>query len=81
MVTPDSKAAIKGTATVNGQNGYGFVIYGFDDPDSLRLVVWSLATATYPGAGTVYDNRAGGDYDLDLSDPQPLTAGSVVVHN
>ncbi|BCJ48466.1 hypothetical protein GCM10010168_76080 [Actinoplanes ianthinogenes] len=80
VVTPDGKAAVKGVGTVNGEAGYGFVAYGYDDPDRLRLVVWPLSAGDHPGAGTLYDNRPAGDYDLDIADPQPLDAGSVQVH-
>ncbi|MGW5667871.1 NucA/NucB deoxyribonuclease domain-containing protein [Micromonospora sp. NPDC003776] len=80
VVTRDAKVAVKGTATVNGQAGYGFVAYGTDDPDKLRLVVWPLSAGNHPGEDTLYDNRPLGDYDLDLADPQPLGAGSVQVH-
>ncbi|WP_433432374.1 hypothetical protein [Nonomuraea sp. CA-141351] len=81
VVTPDSKVAVKGTATLNGEDGYGFVAYGYDDdPDALRLVVWSLSEGPYPQANTVYDNRRDGHYDLDLAQPQPLAGGSVQAH-
>lgn len=76
VVTTDGKVAVKGNGTVNGATGYGF-----DDPDHLRLVVWSLADGSYPGDKTLYDNRRDGNYDLDLSKPQVLTSGSVQVHN
>jgi hypothetical protein len=29
----------------------------------------------------VYDNRPAGDFDLDLATPQPLDAGSIIVHD
>lgn len=80
VVTPDSKVAVKGTATVGGEAGYGFVAYGYDNPDKLRLVVWPLSAGDHPGTQTRYDNRASAGYDLDVADPQPLGAGSVQVH-
>jgi endonuclease/exonuclease/phosphatase family metal-dependent hydrolase len=81
VVTPDHKTAIKGTGSVNGQDGYGFVVYGYDtDPDSLRLVVWPLSYGTIPGTGTVYDNRPAAGYDLDQADPQSLANGSLKIH-
>jgi hypothetical protein len=70
----------RGDGTVNGVGGYGFVAYAYDDPDSIRLVVWSLADGPYPGAKTLYDNSRKSHYDLDLAEPQPLSAGSVQVH-
>lgn len=81
VVTSDDKVAVKGTATVGGVPGYGFVAYGFDQADdALRLVVWPLSAGEFPGLDTLYDNRREGGYDLDLSDPQPLAGGSVQTH-
>lgn len=81
VVTPDNKVAVKGTATIDGQAGYGFVAYGYDrDPDSFRLVVWPLSAGSYPGEQTLYDNRPEGDYDLDRFTPQSLAGGSIQVH-
>lgn len=81
VVTPDDKVAVKGTGTVNGQPGYGFVAYGFNNPDKVRLVVWPLSSGPYPQQTLTYDNRAGADYDLDLSNPQPLDGGSLQIHD
>ncbi|MFF0175301.1 PKD domain-containing protein [Micromonospora profundi] len=81
VVTPDQKAAVKGTGTIGGAAGYGFVAYGVDTPDAVRLVVWPLSAGHYPQQTLVYDNRPGKSYDLDLSDPQPLGGGSVQVHD
>lgn len=80
VVTQAGKAAAKGTATVNGESGYGYVVYGYDDPDKLRLVVWRLSEGDYPGSSTVYDNRRGSNYDLDLANPQELSGGSFQAH-
>ncbi|HEX6686452.1 MAG TPA: NucA/NucB deoxyribonuclease domain-containing protein [Candidatus Limnocylindrales bacterium] len=80
VVTPDAKVAVKGEGTVNGVGGYGFVAYGYDDPSKLRVVVWSLADGPNPGSSSMYDNRIGGDYDLDLANPQVLDGGSLQVH-
>ncbi|MEU4425542.1 PKD domain-containing protein [Actinoplanes sp. NPDC024001] len=80
VVTPDDRVAVKGTGRVNGAAGYGFVAYGYDTPDRLRLVVWPLSSGEHPGSTTVYDNRASADYDLDLADPQPIGGGSVQAH-
>ncbi|WP_146766161.1 NucA/NucB deoxyribonuclease domain-containing protein [Micromonospora saelicesensis] len=80
VVTPDNKVAVKGTGTVNGVAGYGFVAYGYDDPDALRLVVWRLADSPHPRENPLYDSRRDGDYDLDRAGPLPLVGGSVQVH-
>lgn len=76
VVTPDDKVAVKGTT----EDGRGFVLYGYDS-DRLRLVVWDLKTGAYPVRDNVYDNRPSLEYDLDLADPQQITAGAVQIHN
>ncbi|HEX6684651.1 MAG TPA: PKD domain-containing protein [Candidatus Limnocylindrales bacterium] len=81
VVAPSGKVAVKGVGTVNGQSGYGFVTYGFNAPDKVRLVVWPLSAGSYPQQTLVYDNREPADYDLDLSDPQPLAGGSLRIHD
>lgn len=81
VATPDGRAAVKGTASLDGTAGYGFVLYAYDDPDALRLVVWSLTEGPIPeGAELVYDTRPGAPLDLDLAEPQAITQGSVQVH-
>ncbi|HZM76287.1 MAG TPA: hypothetical protein VFC19_11200 [Candidatus Limnocylindrales bacterium] len=82
VVTQDDKIAAKGTASVNGVSGYGFVVYGYDArTDRFRLVVWSLSDGPFPTTNLVYDNRTGADFDLDLADPAPIGAGSIQVHH
>ncbi|MET8053614.1 PKD domain-containing protein [Streptosporangium sp. NPDC005286] len=76
VVTTDDRLAVKGETA----DGRGFVLYGYD-PGRLRLVVWDLKTGAYPVRAKLYDNRPSLEYDLDLADPQEITAGSVQVHN
>jgi endonuclease/exonuclease/phosphatase family metal-dependent hydrolase len=80
VVTADGKAAVKGTGTLNGQAGYGFVAYTIDDPDALRLVVWKLSAGAHPANDLIYDNHPGAGYDLDVSQPPAIGSGSVQVH-
>lgn len=80
VVTPDAKMAVKGVGTVNGVAGYGFIVYGYDDPAKVRIVTWPLSSGANPGTANLYDNRRGGDYDLDRADPQDLDGGSLQVH-
>lgn len=80
VVTPDAKAATKGSATLNGQPGYGFVLYGYDEPDRLRIVIWPLSDGPNPTTATTYDNRPSAGYDLDMANPQPIDAGSIQTH-
>ncbi|MGW5671083.1 NucA/NucB deoxyribonuclease domain-containing protein [Micromonospora sp. NPDC003776] len=80
VAAPDGKIAVKGKGTVNGTAGYGFVIYGYQDPAKVRIVVWDLANGPNPTGAVTYDNRGGIDFDLDLADPQDLDGGSLQVH-
>jgi len=80
VVTPDGKAAVSGTATLNGVV-YRFVLYGYDgDPDRLRLVIWLASAGPCPTGPFLYDNRPGASFDLDQADPQPIGGGSFQVH-
>ncbi|WP_165947338.1 PKD domain-containing protein [Micromonospora sp. 15K316] len=81
VVTPNGRVAVKGSGNVNGDAGYGFVAYGDDGQDSIRLVVWPLSSGQIPGTAKTYDNRPSIEYDLDRFDPQGLEAGSVIVHS
>jgi hypothetical protein len=92
VVTPDGKIAARGTGTGNDGSALGFVFYGYRGcpatgpdcqagADRMRLVVWSLAAGPNPGAGTVYDNRPAAGYDIDVTEPQPLTSGAVQIHH
>ena len=76
VVTPDDRLAVKGTTA----DGRGFVLYGYD-PGRVRVVVWDLTTGPYPVRSKLYDNRPSLEYDLDLADPQAITAGAVQVHH
>lgn len=81
VVTPDSKAAVKGTGAVAGQSGYGFVLYGYDDPDKLRIVIWPLSESPIPSGTPTYDNRRSAGFDVDVAQPQDITGGSVQIHS
>jgi hypothetical protein len=89
VVTRDGKVAIKGRAErIPGQD-VGFVLYGYvgcpagqsgacqRGPHRLRMVVWdSTAHGPIPaGVPTVYDNRPGRSFDVDVADPQNIHAG------
>ena len=54
-MTPDSKIAAKGTGTVAGRPGtYGYVLYAYDGPDKVRMVVWPLSAGAYPQGEVVH---------------------------
>ncbi|OKI86617.1 hypothetical protein A6A27_39910 [Micromonospora sp. CB01531] len=80
VVAPSGKLAAKGVGTVGGQAGFGFLFYGEDDPDGLRLVVWRLGGNTIPNDQIIYDNYPS-NYDLDESSLTTMTSGSVQIHN
>jgi hypothetical protein len=79
VVTPDGKVAVAGTATIDGVD-YHFVVYGYDEPDRFRIVVWSAAAGPAPAGPFLYDNRPGASYDLDAADPQPIAGGDLHIH-
>lgn len=81
LVVAGSRAQYKGSGTVNGLPGYGFLLSavdgqqtGGDGVDRFRIKVWDLSSGT-----TVYDNVAGSSDDIDLADPQSLGGGSISI--
>src|SRR5262249_17497690 len=94
VVMTDGKVAVKGTGTVNGAAGFGFVAYGYvgcgarpqpgcqPGPDRFRIVIWPLAQAPTPdGATAVFDNVRGASFDVDQAAPVPVQGGSIQVHS
>ena len=79
LVVSGTRAQFKGTATVNGASGYGFLVTvtdgGKTGPDKFRIKVWRLSDG-----GTVYDNKMGASTDLDAADPQAIGGGAIVIH-
>jgi PKD domain len=67
-----TRAQFKGTGTVNGQAGYGFMLTALDgSPDKFRIKIWD-------SGGTVYDNQMlMPDSGLDAT---TLGGGSIVIH-
>jgi hypothetical protein len=79
VVTPDNKVAIKGTGSVAGEPGWGFLLYGFDSPDSAGLVVWKDDGTGIPHTGFIYNSVSGGSFDVDRITGKALTSGQVLV--
>jgi hypothetical protein len=80
VVTPDGKAAVSGTATLNGVV-YRFILYGYDgSPDRMRIVIWLASAGPCPTGPFLYDNRPGASFDLDQADPQELGGGNFQIH-
>ncbi|HZC27815.1 MAG TPA: PKD domain-containing protein, partial [Actinopolymorphaceae bacterium] len=77
VITADGKAALKGSAKVDGQDGYGFVAYL--QSGGFRTVVWPTSQGSIPPATPLYDNRRGASYDLDSARPQPIDGGTTLV--
>ena len=74
VVSGTSKATYKGTGTVNGVPGYGFLISAIDGlPDRFRIKIWQT------GGAVIYDNLIGGG--IDEADPTTsISGGSIVLH-
>ncbi|WP_345270304.1 choice-of-anchor Q domain-containing protein [Nibrella viscosa] len=81
LVVAGSKAQFKGTGSINGQGGYGFMLTATDGdlgkakgPDRFRIKIWQTSSNQ-----TVYDNQYGAD---DTADPSTqIGGGSIVIHD
>ena len=83
LVVSGAKAQYKGTGTVNGQPGYGFLLTATDGQlpggggvDKFRIKIWDVSTGQ-----VVYDNVRGASDDIDNADPQAIAGGSIVIHS
>ena len=81
LVIAGAKAQYKGTGTVNGVGGYGFLLTGIDgdqlgtkQQDRIRVRIWNAGTG-----GVLYDNQYGQLEDSDAS--TPLGGGSIVIQS
>jgi K319-like protein/VCBS repeat protein/PKD domain-containing protein len=80
LVVAGASAQFKGTGSLNGVAGYGFLVTAKDqatksDADKFRIKIWNQSTGQ-----VVYDNSAGSPDDIDGANPQPIGGGSIVVH-
>ncbi|GAA4469430.1 hypothetical protein GCM10023189_56440 [Nibrella saemangeumensis] len=81
LVVAGNKAQYKGTGSVNGQSGYGFMLTATDGdlnktkgPDRFRIKIWQVSSGQ-----TVYDNQYGAG---DTADPTTVIGGgSIVIHD
>lgn len=74
LVVAGDKAQYKGTGTVNGVSGYGFMLTATDSsPDRFRIKIWRTADDT-----TVYDNQIGSGNTADPT--TAIAGGSIQVH-
>jgi hypothetical protein len=83
LVVAGASARFKGSGTVNGQPGYGFMLTAIDGQqnggggyDRFRIKIWDFEA----GDTVVYDNQAGTDDNADLADHTVLGNGSIVIH-
>lgn len=80
VVTPDGKTAFRGTGTLDGASGYGFVAYATEDSEAFRVVVWDLDVSAHPDDDPLYDSVRGEGYDVDVASPAPITRGAIRIH-
>ncbi len=79
LVISGPKAQYKGTGTINGVPGYGFLLTAWDGQinggggvDKFRIKIWDQS------GNVVYDNQMG---DSDTADPTTaIGGGSIVIH-
>jgi len=83
LVVAGAKAQHKGSGTINGSGDYAFILTATDGQqgggggvDKIRMKIWDKATGT-----VVYDNKRGESDDIDKTDPQAISGGSIVIHN
>jgi hypothetical protein len=82
VISGSCKAQYKGTGSVNGVAGYGFLLTATDGDacstktsDKFRIKVWKLSDSS-----VVYDNKMGTSTDIDAADPQAIAGGQIVIH-
>jgi len=80
LVIAGARAQYKGTGTINGNGGYGFMLTAIDgqvignDLDKFRMKIWDKTTDSI-----IYDNQIGVE---DNADPATAIAGgSIIIHN
>jgi hypothetical protein len=82
LVISGAKAQYKGTGTINGVSGYGFLLTAYDGQltggggvDKFRIKIWQLSNSA-----VVYDNVMGASDDIDSASPLTVSGGSIVIH-
>lgn len=80
LVVSGAKAQYKGSGTVNGVEGYKFLLTATDGQlsggsgiDRFRIKIWN-------STGTVYDNVPDASDDISKANPQAIEGGSIVIH-
>ncbi|MBI2852872.1 MAG: hypothetical protein HYX84_07215 [Chloroflexi bacterium] len=82
LVVAGAKAQYKGTGTMNGVSGYGFLLTATDGQasggggaDKFRIKIWNISSGE-----VVYDNAYESSEDIDSANPQTIGGGSIVIH-
>ncbi len=82
LTVAGARAQYKGWGTINGQDGYAFMLTAVDGallgngrPDRFRMKIWEEDTGI-----VVYDNQAGAGDTTELSDATIVGGGSIVIH-
>ena len=76
VVQGQSKASYKGSGTVNGAAGFGFLLSVIDNGssgDKFRMKIWNKTSGAI-----VYDNQFGSDDEASAA--QYIAGGSIVIH-
>jgi hypothetical protein len=83
LVVSGPLAQYKGKGQINGAGNYGFLLTATDGQvsgggglDKLRIKIWDIDH----GGVIVYDNVAGASDSINDAKPQPIGAGSIVIH-
>jgi hypothetical protein len=81
LVVAGAKAQFKGTGTVNGESGYGFMLIALDaaltsstSTDRFRIKIWDISNED----AVVYDNQIGEEEDADPT--TDISGGSIIIH-
>jgi hypothetical protein len=81
LVVAGAKAQYKGTGTLNGVAGYGFMLTATDGQVSGGGGVDKFRIKITYGTQTIYDNVPGASDDIDVASPQELGGGSIVIQS
>jgi hypothetical protein len=83
LVVSGARSQFKGTGSINGQEGYGFLLTAVDGQvtggggaDRFRIKIWDKVADD----AVVYDNQRGTDDNTALADQTIIGGGSIVIH-
>eukprot|EP00457_Paulinella_chromatophora_P000197 gb/GEZN01000197.1/.p1 GENE.gb/GEZN01000197.1/~~gb/GEZN01000197.1/.p1 ORF type:complete len:1504 (-),score=136.48 gb/GEZN01000197.1/:450-4961(-) len=83
-----SRAQFKGSGSVNGQSGFGFMLTATDADvnrqdasakDKFRIKIWTIAADVADESGVVYDNNKGAANNAEPT--TELGGGSIAIHS